>query len=241
MINKFFIFILLINISYISLSNTTKRINYTSLFFNSSIETINNTNFDRVIKKGIKNPYLILFTVIRCKMCNYVIKVMEKVEQYLIKKNSNIKVVKVDCGGNIWTVMRFDIYHIPKIIYVENNEMSLFNDNITYDKIIEFLNNENKIKIPFPNPMSYFDFSKKIFNVFNEFLTDYSKSYGINWNKTYTGLIIALILILFMIFEYYIMKYCCTIKRNPKTKSHFQNKSHHHVHTNNEILKKKKQ
>ena len=167
MINKFFIFILLINISYISLSNTTKRINYTSLFFNSSIETINNTNFDRVIKKGIKNPYLILFTVIRCKMCNYVIKVMEKVEQYLIKKNSNIKVVKVDCGGNIWTVMRFDIDHIPKIIYVENNEMSLFNDNITYDNIIEFLNNENKIKIPFPNPMSYFDFSKKIFNVFN--------------------------------------------------------------------------
>ena len=82
---------------------------------------------------------------------------MENVEKYLIQKNSNIKVVKVDCGGNIWTVMRFDIDHIPKIIYVENNEMSLFNDNITYDNIIEFLNNENKIKIPFPNPMSYFE------------------------------------------------------------------------------------
>ncbi len=241
MINKFFIFILLINISYISLSNTTKRINYTSLFFNSSIETINNTNFDRVIKKGIKNPYLILFTVIRCKMCNYVIKIMEKVEKYLIQKNSNIKVVKVDCGGNIWTVMRFDIDHIPKIIYVENNKMSYFNDNITYDNIIEFVNNENKIKIPFPNPMSYFDFFKKIFNAFNEFLTDYTQTYGIHWNKIYTGIIVALILIIFMIFEYFIMKYCCTTQRNPKTKTHYKHKSHHHVHTNNEILKKKKQ
>jgi hypothetical protein len=238
MINKFFIFILLINISYISLSNTTKRINYTSLFFNSSIETINNTNFDRVIKKGIKNPYLILFTVIRCKICNQVIKIMEKVEEYLIKKNSNIKVVKVDCGGNIWTVMRFDIDHIPKIIYVENNKMSYLNDNITYDNIIEFLNNENKIKIPFLKPMNYIDFFKKIFNALNEFLTDYTKINGIKWNKKYTGLVIILILIIFMIIEYYIMKYCCTTQR--KSKTHFHNKKHH-VHTNNEILKKKNQ
>ena len=177
MINKFFIFILLINISYISLSKIKNRTNYTSLFLNSTIETVNNSNFDKEIKRGTKNPYLILFTVIRCKMCNYVIKIMENVEKYLIQKNSNIKVVKVDCGGNIWTVMRFDIDHIPKIIYVENNKMSYFNDNITYDNLIEFVNNENKIKIPFPNPMSYFDFFKKIFNAFNEFLTDYTQTY----------------------------------------------------------------
>ena len=59
MINKFFIFILLINISYISLSKIKNRTNYTSFFYNSTIETVNNSNFDRVIKKGIKNPYLI--------------------------------------------------------------------------------------------------------------------------------------------------------------------------------------
>jgi len=239
MINKFPLLIIIINISYISLSNITRnRTNYTSFFYNSTIETVNNSNFDRVIKKGIKNPYLILFTVIRCKICNQVIKIMEKVEEYLIKKNSNIKVVKVDCGGNIWTVMRFEIDHIPKIIYVENNKMSYLNDNITYDNIIEFLNNENKIKIPFPKPMNYIDFFKKIFNALNEFLTDYTKINGIKWNKKYTGLVIILILIIFMIIEYYIMKYCCTTQR--KSKTHFHNKKHH-VHTNNEILKKKNQ
>ena len=235
--NKIFLFVFLINISYISLTNITNRTYYTSLFFNSTIETVNVSNFDRVINRGKKNPYLILFTVIRCKMCNYVIKELEKVQEYLKEKNSTIKIIKLDCRGNLGTVMRFDLDHIPKIIYVENNEMSYFNQNISYDNIINFLNNENKEKKRFPRPMTYMDFFIKIFNALNEFLTDSSKDY-IAWNKNYTIIIIVLIIILFIIFEFFIVKYCCTTKRKEKTKNH-SHKNHHHDHKNENVKKKK--
>ena len=205
--NIIFLFVFLLNLSYISLSNVINITNYISFFFNSTIDTVNNSNFDRIINRGMNNPYLILFTVIRCKICNYVIKEFEKVQNDLTKKNSNIKLIKFDLGGNLWTMMRFDIDHIPNIIYVEKNEMSFLNNNITYDNIINFLNNENKEKKHFPEPMTYIDFLIKIFNIFNEYLIDTSKDYGIVWNRYYTSIVIILILILFMIFEYFIIKY----------------------------------
>lgn len=238
--NIIFLFVFLLNLSYISLSKVINRTNYTSFFFNSTIETVNNSNFDKIINRGMNNPYLILFTVIRCKICNYVIKEFENVQNYLIEKNSNIKLIKYDLGGNLWTMMRFDIDHIPKIIYVEKNEMSFLNNNITYDNIIDFLKNENKEKNHFPEPMTYIDFLIKIFNVFNEFLIDSSKDYGIVWNRYYTAIVIVLILILFMILEYFIIKYCCITQRKPKKKIHSHKYHKHHVHTKNDILKNKK-
>lgn len=195
--------------------------NYTSLFLTSNITTLNDNNFDHIIKNGKVYPYIVLFTVKKCTQCNHIIEVMENVTKHLNDTNSSIRSAKIDCFSSSWTAMRFSIDIIPQIAYISNGTIRYMNNSISSENIFSFIEGHNTTKpIPIPVPMNYIGVGKKIFNSLNRMLTDYMNEKGISWNAGLTaGSFIGGFALLALI-EWKLVSCCCKSKR----------KEHHHIH-----------
>ena len=221
------IFIVIIKLSFTekvsnsSLSSNKTVSNYTSLFLTSNITTLNDNNFDRIIKNGKVNPYILLFTVKKCTQCNHIIEVMENVTKHLNDTNSSIRSAKIDCFASSWTAMRFSIDIIPQVAYISNGTIRYMNNSITSENIFSFIEGHNTTKpIPIPVPMNYIGVGKKIFNSLNRMLTDYMNEKGISWNAGLTaGSFIGGFALLALI-EWKLVSCCCKSKR----------KELHHIH-----------
>ena len=195
--------------------------NYTSLFLTSNITTLNDNNFDHIIKNGKVNPYIVLFTVKKCTQCNQIIEIMENVTKILNDTNSSIVTAKIDCFASSWTAMRFSIDIIPQIAYISNGTIRYMNNSITSENIFSFIEGNNSTKpIPIPRPMDYIGVGKKIFSSLNRMLTDYMNEKGITWNAGLTAGSFIGGFALLAIIEWKFVSCCCKSKR----------KEHHHIH-----------
>ena len=205
---------------------TTEKKKYISYFLNSTIETLDDNNFDKEVVKGIFHNYIILFTVKKCDICNNIITNLENVQKkYINNTESNLKFAKVDILLSGWTSMRFELERLPNIIYVSNRSYAIYpNSNFTEKDIISFIEDKNKNYKKFPKKMGYFDVFMKIFHVISELIHEKFPF----WNERYSWILVVAFILFFCIVEYFIIKFCC---RRTKKENKYEQK-HQHLHHN---------
>lgn len=218
-----------------SSNETITKKKYISYFLNSTIETLDDDNFDKEVRKGIFHDFIILFTVKKCEICNNLITTLENVQKkYINNTDSNLKFAKVDILMSGWTSMRFELERLPNIIYVSNRSYAIFpNNNFTEKDIISFIEDNNKIFKKFPKKMGYFDVFMKIFHVISELIHEKFPF----WNEGYSWILVVIFILFFCIVEYFIIKFCC--RRTKKENKYQQKNSHHMNHMHNNKYDKK--
>ena len=137
-----------------------------SYFDKSSIETINDSNFNQVMNAGIINDYIILFTIKICEGCDQVLKALERAAEYYFKRNSNITFYKIDLEESINVDLRFHFDDVPIIIYVSKRQYAKYHFKyITTYLIKNFIEDKNKIMIDLPKELGFFGYYMKTFEL----------------------------------------------------------------------------
>ena len=215
-------------------NNTQEKKKYISYFLNSTIQTLDDDNFDKEVVRGIFHNFLILFTIKKCEMCNKIITTLENIQKKYINDNdTNIKFAKVDILMSGWTSMRFELGRLPNIIYVSNRSYAIYpNISWTEENIISFIEDKNKNYLKFPKKMGYFDIFMKIFHIISSLLHERFPF----WNESYSWFIVAIFILLFCFVEYLIIKFCC---RRTKKENKYQHKHQHQNVSQNKYDKKK--
>lgn len=221
------------------------RTNYTSYFYNSTIPSLTDKDFDIGIHDH-KMDYFILFTVKRCLHCNDLIKTFEEVQNYYNNTNESLKFYKVDCIESGWTALRFELNKIPMFIYISNRVYAGFSEaNYTKESIIEFIESKHKLYKLLPDKMGYIGVAMKIFHA----ITDLIKTKFSFWNEGFSFAVIIIIIFLFFYFEFHVFKKCCQINKKKsyskfskdgKNNDHYHDKKNkitknnkvHHLHSN---------
>jgi hypothetical protein len=200
-------------ISNISIKSSNISENYTSYFLNSTIRTLNDNDFDIRVHANTSKPYLILFTIRRCGICNKIITTMENVQKYISAKN-NLEFAKIDCYSSSWTALRFEISQLPLFIYIENDKYSTYApNNVTEENLIKFIESKDKKFVKYPKKIGYIGVAMKILNLVADSIQkkfDFS-SQGFSW-----AIILSIILI-FIYIQYLIYK-CCFAKKRTNNK-----------------------
>ena len=159
----FFILNLIVISKYIC---REKEENNFSYFDKSSIETINDYNFDEIINTGIKNDYIILFTIKICEGCDQVLKILERAAEFYLKKDSNITFYKIDLSESIEVDLRFNFDEIPIIIYISKGQYARYPFKyVSIDHIKNFIEDKNKVMIDLPTELGFFDYFIKTFEL----------------------------------------------------------------------------
>ena len=215
-----------------SFSNgTIAKKKYISFFLNSTIETLNDDNFEKKVLKGILNNFIVLFTVKKCDICNSLITIFENVQR-IYSNNTKLKFAKVDIFMSGWTTMRFEFEKIPNLIYISNRSYAIYpHDNITEDNIINFIEDENKDFKKFPKIMGYFDVFMKLFHIISGLIHEKFPF----WNESYSWILVFLFIIFFCFVEFLIIKFCCVRKKKDKEKdkqNKYKQSQHIHEHKN---------
>ena len=159
----FFILNLIVISKYICREKEENNISY---FDKSSIETINDYNFDEVINTGIKNEYIILFTIKICEGCDQVLKILEKAAEFYLKKESNITFYKIDLSESIEVDLRFNFDEIPVIIYISKGQYARYPFKyVSIGHIKNFIEDKIKVMIDLPTELGFFDYFVKTFEL----------------------------------------------------------------------------
>ena len=207
-------------------NQTIERKRYISYFLNSTVETLDDKNFDQVVLKGLLHDFIILFTVRKCDMCNYLITTLENVQKKYSNNSTNLKFGKVDIFMSGWTTMRFELEKIPNLIFVSNRSYAIYPyDNITEKDIINFIEDKNKEYKAFPKKMGYFDVFMKIFHIISGLIHERFPF----WNESYSWLLVALFILFFCFIEYLIIKFCCTRKKK-ENQNKYGHSQYQHIH-----------
>ena len=205
---------------------------FISYFLNSTIETINDDNFDLVIKGGMTNDYLILFTVKKCEICNQLIKLLEDIEEIYSNENTNLTFKKLDVIESGWTSLRFNLERLPNLIYVSRGKYAIYpNENFTDLNVKNFIEEKNKIWIRFPKKVGYLYLIMKTFRLLSYMI---SQKYSF-WDENYYWVLIIGFILVFIFVEYLIIKFCCRRSKKNKTFNH----EHHHSYQKQENKKNK--
>lgn len=192
----------------------------------SPIEILTDKTFEIKTKKGKYNPWLLLFTLPKCALCNQTLDAFSNFTRYYYNENNdlqhlNLSFGKLDCFQSSWTAMRFNLISMPQIIMIENNSYYLIKNNVAEESIEEFIKAPGESKI-IPPPFTYFVIFSKVFNLLNQYLEKTITKKGIKWNISYTIILIIFAFALFCVFEYYFINHCCRRKKKPPV----------HIHTN---------
>ncbi len=201
-----------------------------TLFNKSFIPTLTDSNFDKIVRKGRKSPFLLFFTVKRCKRCDSYLEIFQNASKIIEKNIPNIKFGKVDVYSNSWTALRFNITSLPKVFYISNGTLSVMKGNYSLENILSFSNDTNKETIPLPRPLTYFGIASIILDALNDYLSQSVGKYGIKWNKILTVILFLGTMILFCYLNNKCYSICC--KRNKRESKYKKGKgTHSHTHT----------
>ena len=203
---------------------------FVSYFNSSSIETINDNNFDRVMNAGITNDYLILFTVRQCQVCDNILKILEEASEFFT--HSNVTFYKIDVIESGWTSLRFGLEKLPNLIFVSKGKYAIYpKDNLTALDVKYFIEDKNKPMMQLPKKVGYIYLILKSFRLLSYMI---SEKYSF-WDESYYWVLIIVFILFFGTVEYFIIKFCCRRSNKNKKNSH----DHHHNHQN-QINKKHK-
>lgn len=199
-----------------SVNNTVE--NYQEIFDKSPIITVNDNNFDIVLKKNENNniKLVILFTIIRCKSCSKILKTFENVQKAYTNNTDQIKFFKLNCFESRWTATRFSLQHAPAIMIFKNGFYSSYPlKPFTEEGIKEFIEDQNNTFKRIPEKIGMLTLFLKPVNWINDFIAYKFPS----WN-TNLGWVIVLVGVFgfFCLESYAIEKLCRKKKNNDKNK-----------------------
>ena len=130
---------------------------------------------------------------------------------------------------------------VPKIVLIKNNSYTSFNQNFSYENLIDFIENNNNNKFyKFPSKLSYLDILYKFFNAVDDEIKQKMNNYNIKWEKSLTIIIFILIVIILIIIQQMFLKCSRKIKnkffgkkdnKNNNIKNDHNHK-HNHYHNN---------
>ena len=213
----FFILNLIVISKYIC---REKEENNFSYFDKSSIETINDYNFDEIINTGITNEYIILFTIKICEGCDQVLKILEKAAEFYLKKESNITFYKIDLSESIEVDLRFNFDEIPVIIYISKGQYAKYPFKyVSIDHIKNFIEDKIKVMIDLPTELGFFDYFVKTF----ELLVNIIMLKCSSLKKDCVLVLIVIYISFFIIFSIFtFIKYCFLKSTRNKKSKHSQ-------------------
>ena len=143
------------------------------------------------------------------------------------RKNKNIKfgLLEINVKNYKWFTFMFDIKSIPFLILVSDERMYYYKDEeVSEENIVKFIDDNKTLNDSYPVPKKLNKFIKGII-IFKFFIEDLNNFFEIfseksnfkfKWNIKFTYAIVAFVLILFFIFEFYIIKMCMKCKSNDK-------------------------
>ena len=137
-----------------------------SYFDKSSIETIDDSNFDQVINAGFTNDYIILFTIKICPSCEQILKILERAAEYFSKRNSNITFYKIDLQESIEVDLRFHFEKVPVVIYVSKGKYVEYHYNyLSVNFLQNFIEDKNKVMIDLPKELGFFNYFMEVYEL----------------------------------------------------------------------------
>lgn len=192
----------------------------------ANIEILTDKTFDILVKKGKSSPWLVIFTVPKCSLCNQTHDIFMNFTHYYQNEdnylnNFNLSFGSINCFQSSWTSMRFNLLTIPQVMLIKNNFYYLLRNNITEETLESFVKSPGK-GTTIPPPFTYYVILSKFFELFNQILETILVNKGIKWNQNYTITLIIIAIFLFCVFEYYFINYCCRQKKKQSI----------HMHTN---------
>ncbi len=197
-----------------------KEENNISYFDKSSIETINDYNFDELINTGVGNNYIILFTIKICEGCEQILKILEKAKELYLKTESNITFYKIDLSESIEVDLRFNFDEIPIIIYVSKDKYAKYPFKyISINYLKNFIEDKNKFMIDLPKEFGFFDYFVKTFELIVYIIMLKCSSLKINYFWVFIVIYFAFFII-FSIFTF--IKYCFLKSTQRKKSKHSQ-------------------
>ena len=120
--------------------------------------------------------------------------------------------------------MRFNILKFPLYIYISKGKYSTFiPDDITEEKLINYIESKDKIFKDYPPEIGYFGVFMKIFYV----LTERIQKIIPFWNAIFSWIVLLILFGSFLYFEYKVYKGCCNSHKNnnsTKKEEHIENK-----------------
>ena len=199
-----------------------KEIDYNFSYFDkSTIETINDSNFDKVVNAGITNDYIILFTIKICDGCEQVLKTLERAAEYYYKTNANITFYKIDLAESVEVDLRFQFDKVPIIIYISKGQYAKYNFKyISTNWIKNFVDDKNKTLIDLPKELGFFTYYVKVFELAADCIMlkcpFLKNNYYYYWIMVFGFFVWVIILS-----AYVFIKLCCISYNNKNKKSYY--------------------
>ena len=182
-----------------------------SYFDKSSIETINDSNFNQVMNAGIINDYIILFTIKICEGCDQVLKALERAAEYYFKRNSNITFYKIDLEESINVDLRFHFDEVPIIIYVSKGQYAKYHFKYIATYLIKnFIEDKNKIMIDLPKELGFFGYYMKTFELVADCIMlkyPFLKKYYYHWVIVFGFFVFVIILSIYAFIKYFCLSF----------------------------------
>ena len=203
--NIFFYFILIILLSLISLSQSTKK-----------IMILEGEQLDFQIKNASEtnSTLFLIFYVNRCLYCSHALKVLKNniVKNFKEEDKISFGIINLENQTNIWSGIRFNITKIPYIILIQKNKMYYYQNSFEENLVMKFITEEKNIEdaLDLPPPVNFFGKLKAVMKELDEKIVYFFGQFGMEKRFaskiTYLFVIIGFIVIIFI--EGLIFKFC---------------------------------
>jgi hypothetical protein len=193
------------------------------------IKEINDSNIDSVLGDGTGSNWLLMFYLDSCPHCKNANDVFRKISYRTELEEEdapvkNLQIGKVECNGNNWACLRFNVTRVPLIVMLQNDKMFELDTYVTEDKLYNFIVEDKLVsqgeKIP-----PILGWTGIVFRIFEESVSmmnsqiqeflDTQLQLNIQWNTNYTILLLINVLLIILTIEYMIVSFCFRKKVKP--------------------------
>lgn len=212
---------------------------YLLIFFNFfnvfkshlKIHELTDSDFESKVNYGKDNQWLLVFYLESCPHCINAKNAINKYSQNL--SDDVLKIGYIECNGNIFTCLRFNVTKVPLILLAQNETMFELNQYPSENNIKNFISEEKfkESEIDFPKSFGYIEIIFKVIQetilalnvTMKHFLYD---KFGIkfDWGSEHTAILLFILFIFIFIVEYLIVSFFFN-KRSKNTKNEDKNKA----------------
>jgi hypothetical protein len=196
------------------------------------VQEITDSNINSLVGDGTgQNVWLLMFYLDECPYC----KVAKESFSKLARRDeietdetlNKIKIGQIECSRNNWSCLRFNITRVPTIVQLKHDKLFGFNKYVTDDSLLRFLAEEKLLSdgMPIPEPMGMISMATRVLrgavDVLNDHISEFISNnlkLNIQWTSSCTVALLALILFLIILSEYYLVKFFLGNKEVPLKK-----------------------
>ena len=193
--------------------------------FLSKNYSLDDRNFDNMIKNYPNTTWVILFHNENCTQCPETFKIFEKIKDKT-KELIHLKFSQINCLINLYSCIRFNITYLPSILLLENDYYYQDGNYLTDNSFLSFIN-EDKDLIQgksIPPALGYihifFQSMSEIIGIFNKEIQRLILrvlGFKFQWENYHSILMILSLIITISAFEFFILL-CCIKRKHRKIK-----------------------